>query len=128
MLSGEQVMGLRKAMGQRLAQVRDLIQQELAVEGEAKSRAGSADVGDFGDDAVGADLARTEDALIELHRAEARELEAALDRLSNGRYGLCIDCGVSIEFERLRANPTGKRCQPCQRQFELAATTTGKAR
>lgn len=128
MLNGEQSAALRAAMIQRLAGLRELIRDETSVEDEAKGGPRAAEVGDFADDTVGADLLRTEDALIGMHRVEAREIEAALDRLSNGRYGLCADCGLPIDFERLRANPTGRRCQPCQRQIELSPAPASKAR
>ncbi len=38
------------------------------------------------------------------------EVKAALERLSQGRYGLCERCGQPIGEERLLAMPTARRC------------------
>lgn len=51
--------------------------------------------------------------------AEAiREIDEALHRLHAHSYGLCMDCGQPIAFERLRADPTAKRCLSCQQRHE----------
>ena len=49
---------------------------------------------------------------------EVRDIEAALDRMSQGEYGECIDCGEQIGFARLKAYPTAKRCIKCQTRDE----------
>ena len=54
---------------------------------------------------------------IERTHREAYELsliDDALERIEKGNYGQCIECGCSIEGERLMANPISKRCLACQ--------------
>lgn len=51
---------------------------------------------------------------------QLRDIEAALERMSEGSYGVCIDCGEDIAVERLRAYPTAKRCFTCQAHHEAA--------
>ena len=46
--------------------------------------------------------------------AEIRDVEAALERVRVGQYGLCVDCGTPISVSRLRAMPTARRCMQCQ--------------
>lgn len=36
------------------------------------------------------------------------EVNAALDRIENGKYGICEVCGQPIEAERLEANPSAR--------------------
>lgn len=50
--------------------------------------------------------------------AELRAVEAARSRLAEGSYGVCVECGGEIGYERLRANPAALRCIECQRRFE----------
>ena len=45
---------------------------------------------------------------------EIREVEAALERVRLGQYGMCVDCGTPINASRLRAMPTARRCMLCQ--------------
>ena len=47
-----------------------------------------------------------------------RELRAALDRLEDGGYGLCIDCEEPIAAKRLAAVPWAARCLSCQENAE----------
>ena len=67
-------------------------------------------------------------ALSERESAELLAIAAALQRIQDGSYGLCVDCGVAIPTARLHANPTALRCVTCQQQLETnpgAAATPG---
>lgn len=55
---------------------------------------------------------------IEQEVAEQADVTAALARLANGSYGVCIECGDDIGIPRLDAYPTAKRCIRCQTHFE----------
>ncbi len=44
---------------------------------------------------------------------ELEEIEAALLRIAQGRYGLCLGCGECIPAERLRAVPECRYCATC---------------
>jgi len=46
-------------------------------------------------------------------RAELLQVEAALRRLAQGRYGTCSVCAGDIEPERLAAVPYTDRCRAC---------------
>jgi DnaK suppressor protein len=48
----------------------------------------------------------------------------ALQRLAEGTYGVCVDCGKEIPAERLKAMPEAIRCVEDQRRFE--ATHSGE--
>jgi RNA polymerase-binding transcription factor DksA len=42
-----------------------------------------------------------------------RELDAVLERIESGKFGICEKCGRSIEEERLSTNPTVTLCSAC---------------
>jgi RNA polymerase-binding transcription factor DksA len=46
--------------------------------------------------------------------ARLREIVEAQDRVMDGAYGRCRDCGQTIETRRLAANPAVARCLSCQ--------------
>lgn len=50
--------------------------------------------------------------------AELDQVEAALQRIENGNYGQCSDCGVAIPSARLDAAPEAPRCMDCQEKTE----------
>ncbi len=56
-----------------------------------------------------------------LEENEARVLaaiDAALERIEQGTYGLCASCGKPIAAERLEALPYATQCIECKRKDE----------
>jgi RNA polymerase-binding transcription factor DksA len=49
---------------------------------------------------------------------QLREIIDAQDRLLDGSYGQCADCGREIGPKRLRANPSATLCISCQQSVE----------
>ena len=98
------------------AQIFQLSEDEMAL-AESRDQEGGA-FGDHGD--VASDLIEQEidEALEEETRLELAEVEDALDRLQNGRFGLCEDCGQPIAPARLEARPWARRCVQCQQVAE----------
>jgi DnaK suppressor protein len=45
--------------------------------------------------------------------AEIHQIEAALQRISDGIYGTCVKCGEPIDPRRLKALPTASSCISC---------------
>lgn len=43
-----------------------------------------------------------------------REIKGALERLREGTYGTCLDCGMPISRKRLEAVPWTRYCVTCQ--------------
>lgn len=62
-----------------------------------------------------------DEALGDLEAAELGAVRAALHRLREGHYGACADCGETIPFDRLRAEPWARRCVECESRHERAA-------
>lgn len=60
----------------------------------------------------------TELALTDIRCRKLMEIEEALKRLEEGRYGICVDCGGDIDEERLRVIPFTVSCVACQREKE----------
>jgi RNA polymerase-binding transcription factor DksA len=52
---------------------------------------------------------------------EAKQVEHAQQRLAEGNYGICLECGRPISPERLAARPSATRCIDCQRALEARA-------
>jgi RNA polymerase-binding transcription factor DksA len=44
---------------------------------------------------------------------EIRMIEAALDRIDAGSYGVCVSCGDEISEERLNVLPATPKCRDC---------------
>lgn len=46
-------------------------------------------------------------------RAEIQQVRLALQRIENGTYGTCSNCGTQIRRERLEVRPVATRCIDC---------------
>ena len=97
-----------------LAELRE--DAERAREQPYSEHAGTAP--DSGDESVATLIADLEQADLTRDLGEFRALEAARNRLKGGDYGVCIDCGSDVGFERLKASPAALRCIQCQERHE----------
>jgi DnaK suppressor protein len=68
----------------------------------------------------GTDLsdAEREVTVLDAAAADQRLIKEALERVENGTYGLCVDCGKKIPEARLKARPEVARCVADQQKFE----------
>ncbi|MGH7322788.1 MAG: TraR/DksA family transcriptional regulator [Candidatus Rokuibacteriota bacterium] len=65
-------------------------------------------------------------ALVDRRSRQVAQINAALERLSRGDYGICHDCEEFIGLPRLRAVPFAQRCSPCQTRAEGRARRTAE--
>ena len=56
--------------------------------------------------------------LIENHAQAITEIEDALERISQGAFGKCEECGAAIAKGRLDALPYARHCVACARKFQ----------
>ena len=59
--------------------------------------------------------------LLENQEQALREIDAALERIQEGTYGLCESCGCKVPKARLTAIPYARLCVKCQQEEEKAA-------
>jgi RNA polymerase-binding transcription factor DksA len=77
--------------------------------------------GDQGTETYEQELDETRVAILGQERSLVQQ---ALQRLAEGKYGICVDCGKEIPADRLKAMPEAIRCLEDQRRFE--ATHSGE--
>jgi RNA polymerase-binding protein DksA len=98
----------RARAGQRMA----ALEREFADLAAAAAAAGTDDE----HDPEGATLAFERQhaaALLDATRAQLAAIDAALQRLETGRYGICERCGQPIGEDRLAARPAAVTCIRC---------------
>ena len=57
-------------------------------------------------------------ALVQMKSETLNKINDALQRLEQGDYGYCFDCGEEIAEKRLRALPFAVRCKDCEEARE----------
>ena len=106
--------GLLERQRVLVGEVRDQ-RSQAAADGNEDAMGG---VGDAGDESVVR-------MMTDLHLQEAgrdmeelNNIEASLQRIEDGAYGECEECGNEIGYARLEVQPTATRCIQCQALHE----------
>ena len=73
--------------------------------------------GDTASDLTDAD---NQNAVLENSAQQRAEVEAALARIEDGTFGVCVDCGQPIPEARLEVRPEAARCVEDQAKYEAA--------
>ena len=117
-LTPEQTQELHATVERRRAALRAEIGQDLDKirSDRLEDLAGASP--DAGDESVASLISDLDQADTSRDLSELRSLDAARERIVDGSYGTCSECGGDIGFERLRANPAAERCIRCQTQYE----------
>jgi DnaK suppressor protein len=103
-----------------VAQVHTLQDQDGELRGRLAAEE-SATANTFVAGAEGAMAAETDDEVIALLHHEQAELaaaQAALQRIEQGEYGYCAECGDVIGAQRLQVVPEALLCVSCQDMAE----------
>jgi DnaK suppressor protein len=117
-LSESQMAALESELKRRQADLRKEVREERADSQTERDRRSDREVQDRGDEANTEQWREANAAMIGHHEDEIQGIQAALSRLTSGTYGLCVDCGEPIGFNRLQAWPLANRCLDCQSKAE----------
>ena len=109
---------LRRALEERRTLLLEELRRDAGRLSEERFGELAGPVHDLGDESIAALLADVGNAELSRDVEELREVEAARRRLAEGAYGICVDCGAQIGFERLHAAPAAARCVECQARHE----------
>lgn len=85
---------------------------------ESSQEVGQNGIQDIGDEAANIYNKQILLTLNESERMRLKEVDEALDRIENGTYGICEECGEPIGLKRLEVKPVAKYCVPCLTKME----------
>src|SRR5690606_38035827 len=113
-LKQSEIERLAAVMDERKRCLHEEIREGLARSGNERYADLLSGTADSGDESVANLLRDVAHAEVARDVEELRDIAAAERRIAAGVYGLCIDCGASVDDKRLEAYPTAKRCLSCQ--------------
>jgi len=117
-MTPEQLRELEKALTQRRESLESEAHADASKAREDVYSETTGPVADTGDEASADLISDVENAELSRDLDELREIDSALERITAGSYGTCIECGGEIGMERLRRQPAALRCFDCQSVFE----------
>lgn len=101
-----------------LLKEREQIVGEVKQIAESSKEMGQDGIQDIGDEAANIYNKQVLLSLNESERMRLQEADEALDRIENGTYGICEECGGPISLKRLEVRPVAKYCVPCLTKLE----------
>ena len=117
-LTDTQLSELKHELDRRYQALREEIRQELLASDNEQYIELAGLVHDMEDESVADLLVDLQLNSIDRHIHDLQEVDAALLRMSNAEYGICIECGCPIDLPRLKVNPSASRCLQCQDSYE----------
>ncbi len=121
----EQTKGLDKVDKRTIARFKKILLKEREqIVGEVKQivesskEMGQDGIQDIGDEAANIYNKQVLLSLNENERLRLTEVDESLDRIENGTYGICEECGGPISLKRLEVRPVAKYCVPCLTKLE----------
>ncbi len=112
---------LRKMLEDRRREIQSEVQsriKDVRAEGAGGLATGVLDAVETSEADIQEDI---EFALIQMKAETLQRINEALERLEEGTYGHCYECGDEISPQRLRALPFAVRCKDCEEAREIAA-------
>jgi RNA polymerase-binding protein DksA len=124
-LTPEQTQELSSTVEQRRTALQAEVRRDLGKmrDDRLQDLAGAAP--DPADESVASLISDLDQAEASRDLLELRMLDGAHQRIADGSYGTCIECGGDIGYARLRANPGAERCIRCQTQYEKTHASPG---
>lgn len=106
------------SMRQILIMRRDALRTALAGDLSLLKELRAQNSGDVVDAALDSAQDEISSQLAEVESRELGSIENALERMREGKYGVCEGCSCSIPMARLNALPYATLCIECQREQE----------
>ena len=104
----------KKLLDERMDLLADL--QRVTSGEKNKDMTGAMDPADLADASYSADYSL---AWTEKINRRIREIDESLERIKDGTYGVCQQCGEDIPEGRLEVRPKAKYCAQCKEDLEM---------
>lgn len=115
-LTPAQLEELRQLLLARRADLQDQMAQNRANLEPAQKTAASVSQDDNA--RLANQMREVDTRLTALDADELARIDRALERMADGSYGLCGECGCAIPFQRLKAEPMTQHCVACKSRWE----------
>ena len=107
-----------KSLKDMLLRMREDLVRDIARRSKTTAEGTMPDIGDILD-SVSEERTRELDMILtDREKKKLLQIDDAIDRIEEGAYGLCEECGVKIPKGRLKVMLFAKYCVECQEKLE----------
>ena len=107
-----------ESIKQNLLKMRQELMDEVQAKYAASREIGESNVPDLADVSSNAYSREMLLNLSEAHHRQMQDIDAALNRLDEGEYGVCTGCGEDISPRRMEVRPFSRYCIDCKTDIE----------
>jgi DnaK suppressor protein len=111
----ERLLGLRARLRGDVTQMAESALKKNRTEGTGDLSSMPIHMADLGSDNFEQEFTLS---LMETEEGTLERIESALERIEEGSYGVCEECGLKIPKKRLNAIPFAVMCVKCASQYE----------
>lgn len=107
-------MDIKKIQEYKLKLERELHILDSEIERNKKPSDFGSDVDGFDEETDEAEAFNDQLAVVEDLKKRSADITSALQKITDGHYGLCEQCGVEIDKSILSIDPESRFCQDCK--------------
>ena len=115
-----------KSIKKMLLTMRDELIAEIAKNRKMETAELRNEIGDLYDSADNERDRQLSHILNDRDRKKLIEIDEALERIEDGTYGICEECGKRIASNRLKIMPFARLCVPCKSDIEKQISHFGR--
>ena len=117
-ITSEQQLILQQHLLTEFAQIKEKVKVRLTVSSKESLNQLVDQVDNMNADMLIENLLHCESHSLNLYKQQIQSIDAALQGIDLGLYGLCSDCETPLMIDELLACPTKQRCQSCETKYQ----------
>lgn len=109
---------LQQNLLSEFALLKEKVKSRLAISSKQHLNALVEKVDTMSADMLISSLSCSESHSLNVYKIQIKSIDAALQGMNLGLYGLCSDCEIELDIEELFACPTKQRCPNCENKYQ----------
>ena len=117
-ITTEQQKQLQQNLLSEFALLKEKVKERLSISSKQHLNELVAKVDTMNADMLISSLSRCESHSLSLYKTQIKSIDAALQGMDLGLYGLCSDCEIELDIDELFKCPTKQRCDACETKYQ----------
>jgi len=117
-ITTEQQKQLQRNLLSEFASLKEKVKQRLSISSKQHLNELVDKVDTMNADMLISSLSRCESHSLNQYKTQIKSIDAALQGMDLGLYGLCSDCEIELDADELFNNPTKQRCDACETKYQ----------
>lgn len=117
-ITSEQQKNLQENLLSEFASLKEKVKQRLSISSKTHLNQLVDKVDTMNADMLISSLSHCESHSLSQYKAQIKSIDAALQGMDLGLYGLCSDCEIELDITELYLSPTKQRCDACESKYQ----------